>query len=87
MVDLCIPEPHRSVGSVADFRSLVRSPAQPIFFPKIGDSHCDRIHSLLAAVRYFDNAYVGKQPVAGKNIVRSTDYTNFRKAWIGALAT
>ena len=28
------------------------------------DSHCDRIHSSLTAVRCFDNGYAGKQPVA-----------------------
>ena len=32
----------------------------------IDDSHCDRIHSSLTAVRCFDNGYVGKQPVAWK---------------------
>ena len=47
-------------------RSLVRSPARPILFPRIDDSHCDRIHSSLTAVRCFDNGYVGKQPVAWK---------------------
>ena len=47
-------------------RSLVRSPARPIFFPRIDDSHCDRIHSFLIAVRCFDDGYVGKQPVAWK---------------------
>ena len=47
-------------------RSLVRSPARPIFFPRIDDSHCDRIHSSLIAVRCIDNGYVGKQPVAWK---------------------
>ena len=56
-------EPHSSFGSVADIRSLVRSPALPIFFPRIDDSHCDRIHSSLTAVRCFDNGYVGKQSV------------------------
>ena len=30
------------------------------------DSHCDRIHSSLTAVRCFDIGYVGKQPVAWK---------------------
>ena len=40
--------------------------AQPIFFPRIDDSHCDRIHSSLSAVRCFNNGYVGKQPVALK---------------------
>ena len=28
---------------------------QPIFFLRIDDSHCDRIHSSLTAVHYFDN--------------------------------
>ena len=32
----------------------------------VDDSHCDRIHSSLTAVRYFDNGYVGKQPVPWK---------------------
>ena len=45
-------------------RSLVQSPARPIFFPRTHDSQCDRIHSSLIAVLCFDNAYVGKQPVA-----------------------
>ena len=48
------------------WRSLVRSPARPIFFPRIDDNHCDRIHSSLTAVRCFDNGYVEKQPVAWK---------------------
>ena len=38
----------------------------PIFFPRIDDSHCDRIHSSLTAVCCYDNGYVGKQPVAQK---------------------
>ena len=37
-----------------------------MFFSRIGDSHCDRIHSSLTAVCCFDNEYVGKQPVAWK---------------------
>ena len=37
-----------------------------MFFPPIDDSHCDRIHSSLTAVRCFDNGYVGKQSVAWK---------------------
>ena len=31
-----------------------------IFFPRIDDSHCDRIHSSLTAVHCFDDGYVGK---------------------------
>ena len=38
--------------------------ARPIFFPRIGDSHCDRIHSRLISDHCFGNGYVGKQPVA-----------------------
>ena len=30
------------------------------------DSHCDRIHAFLTAIRCFDNDYVGKQLVAWK---------------------
>ena len=48
------------------WRSLVRSPAQLIFFSRIDDSHCDRIHSSLTAVHCFDNGYVGNEPVAWK---------------------
>ena len=44
--------------------SLVRSPAWPIFFLRIDDSHCDRIHFSLTTVHCFDNDYVGKQPLA-----------------------
>ena len=36
-------KPHSSVG-LKNRRSLVRSPAQPIFFLRIDDSHCYRIH-------------------------------------------
>ena len=32
----------------------------------IDDSHCDRINSSFAAVRCFDNGFMGKQPVAWK---------------------
>ena len=61
-------EPNRSVGSVADSRREGRwfDPCSANILPKIDDSHCDRIHFSLSAVRYFDNGYVGKQPVAWK---------------------
>ena len=45
---------------------MVRFPARPIFFQRIDDIHCDRIHSSLTAVHCFDNGYVGKQTVAWK---------------------
>ena len=62
-------KPHSSVGSVADWRTggrWFKSLARPIFFPRIDDSHCDRIHSSFTTVRCFDNGYVGKKLVAWK---------------------
>ena len=63
-------EPSPIAQSVAlrtwEQRLLVRSSALPIFFPRIDDSHSDRIHSSLTAVCCFDNGYVGKQTVAWK---------------------
>ena len=38
--------------------------AQPILYPRIDDSHCDRIHFYLTAVYFFCNGYVGKQSLA-----------------------
>ena len=43
-----------------------KTPTRPIFFRRIDERHCDRIHSYLTAVRSFDNGYVVKQPVAWK---------------------
>ena len=48
------------------FHQSLRSAARPMFFSRIDDSHCYRIYSSLTTVRCFDNAYVGKQPVAWK---------------------
>ena len=51
-------EPHSSVGSVQDLRTggrMFNTRAWPIFFPRIDDSHCDRILSYLTAVHSFDN--------------------------------
>ena len=56
----------------ADLRTGSGRFAGPIFFTRIGDSHCNRIHSFLSAVCFFDNGYVGKQPLAGKSVLRST---------------
>ena len=70
------------VGSVQDLRTGGRwfdTRARPIPFPRIDDSHCDRIH-FLTAVHCFGNGYVGKQSV------RSTGKKSSRKAWMGALA-
>ena len=64
----------------------VEPPARPLFFLRIDDSHCDRIHSSLTTIHCFDNGYVGKQPVAW------TEYCaecwlkkDHRKAWIHVL--
>ena len=61
--------PHKHCEIIADLRTekghgLI--PGSAKFFPRIDDSHCDRIHSSLTAVRCFDNGYVGQQPVARK---------------------
>ena len=60
------PEVSRQRTELESRSSRVRSPTRPVFFPRIDDSHCDRIHSPLTAVYCFDNGYVGKQPVAWK---------------------
>ena len=49
---------------VLNFRtvgSLVRSSARSVFFARIDDSHCDKMHSFHHS---FDNGYVGKQTLA-----------------------
>ena len=61
-------------------RSLVRSPAWPIFFPKIDDSHFDRIHSSLTSVRCFDNGYVRKPPVAWKECCAECRLKEFQES-------
>ena len=61
------PSALSSVGSVGDLRTGGRwFDPRSIFFPRIDDSHFDRIHSSLAAVRCFDSGYVGTQPAAWK---------------------
>ena len=41
--------------------SQVQSLTWPVVFPRIDDSHCNRIHSSLTAVCCLDDSYVGKQ--------------------------
>ena len=63
------PSPRNSIGSIEVLRTGGRwfePPARPIFFPWFDDSHCDRIHTFITAVRRFDHGYVGKQSVALK---------------------
>ena len=54
-------EPNSLVGSDADFEKEVAGSisGSAILFPRIGVSHCDRIHSSFMAVRCFHNGYVG----------------------------
>ena len=64
---MLVAESHRSVGSVKESKIEGRwfdPPARPILFPKIDGRHWDRIHSSLTTVHFFDDGYVGKQPVA-----------------------
>ena len=61
-----VPGPKAQSVVLQTWEHEVRSPARPIFFPRIDDSHCDRIHSSLTTVRCFDNGYLGKLPVAWK---------------------
>ena len=64
---------------------MVRSPAGPIFFPRIVDSATGFISlSPLYVVSTMGKWESGQW--LGKNIVRSTDSKNSRKAWIGVLA-
>ena len=60
-----IPEPHSSVGSEQDLKTgrWFDSPTQPILFPRIEDSCCNRIDSSLNAVHCFDDGHVAKEPV------------------------
>ena len=78
-------EPHNSVGSVENRRSLVRSPARPIFFPRIdniatGFIPLSPLSIVLTVVMWESSQWFGK------NIVLSTGWKNYRKEWIGALA-
>ena len=64
-----LAEPHSSVSSIADLRTgghWLDPQSQPIFFPRIDDSHCDRIHSLSPLSTVSTIGYVGKQLVAWK---------------------
>ena len=58
---------HSSSSGVEDLQTgggCFDPQAQPIFFLRIYDSHCNMIHSSLTAVHCFDNGYLGKQAVA-----------------------
>ena len=46
-----IAAPHSSLGiELENSMGLDRSPARPIFFPRIDDTHCNRIHASLTAI-------------------------------------
>ena len=62
-------KPHSSVRNIADLRTGGRwfNPRLSQYsFPRIDDSHCDRIQTSLTTVRCFNNGELGKQPVALK---------------------
>ena len=64
-------EPRSSVGSVQNLKTEGRwfdPRARSIFFPRIDDSHSDKIHSSFTAVtvRCYGNGYVVKQCLAWK---------------------
>ena len=57
--------------------------------PRIDDSHCDRIHTSLTAVRCFDNgkaASVLERILCAVLVKKKKKKKKPRKAWIGALA-
>ena len=64
--------------SVAHRKTLVGSPGLIIVIAK-------GVHSSLTNVHYFDNGYMGKQPVAWIEYCH-TGYKNSREVWIDALA-
>ena len=66
---MSLPSPRSSVASVEDLRTGGRwfePPAWPIFFLRIGESHCNRNHFSHHCPYFFSNSYVGQQPVAWK---------------------
>ena len=54
-----MPRP-RSVGDLRRDQ-WVDPPARPIFFSKIDDSHCDRIHPSLTVFHCFDGGHFKKR--------------------------
>ena len=60
-------------------RLLVRSPACSKFFPRIDDSHCDRIQSSFNVVCCFHDGNAGNHPAACSQFV----WANGRAARIG----
>ena len=73
--------PYKTVGCLTN--GLVQSQAWAIFFHRIDDSHCNRIHSSLSTVHFSGSDHVGKQPVAWKEYCSGKK--NSRKAWLGPL--
>ena len=72
-----------SVGRVHDLRTEGRwfePPARPIFFPRIDDSHCDRIHSSPTAVHHFDDGYGREKPVAWKEYFEEYRLKEFQES-------
>ena len=77
-----LPSTRSSIGSVRDLRTGGRwfdSSARQILFPRIDDSHYDRMHSSLTAAHCFDDDYVGMQPVAWKEYCAEYRSKEFQK--------
>ena len=72
---------------------MVRSMTKPIIFPRIDDSHFDRILSSLTVSHCFDDGYVGKQLGFGRKLCgalvkkkKKKKKKKSRKVWVGVLA-
>ena len=79
----------RMVGEYGAGMSLVRSPARPIFFPRVNDGHCHIIHSSLSPLSFDLTTVTGiwkSNQWLGKKIVLSTGIKNSRRVWINAAA-
>ena len=80
---------HSFSGSVEDLRTGGRSfvpPARPIFFLRIDDSQCDKIHTSLTTIICFDDGCVGKEPVAWREYCAGYWLKELQETWIGTLA-
>ena len=71
----------RLARSVVYGRSLVRFPAQTIFFLMNEDSHCNRIHFYLTA-----DGYLGKQPDIGEVIRPLSNSGEFKRQTASEIA-
>ena len=75
---------HTSVSTIHHLRTgghWFKPPAQPIFFRRIHDSHCNEIHSSFTTVHFLDSGNVGKQSVnkgVGSSALFHSNHLNTR---------